>query len=631
MKRAYAVLQIKAVDEGARKFSGVASTVGTDRMGDIVEPKGAQFKLPLPLLWQHDSRDPIGWVTRAKVTNDGIEIEGEIAKIEEPGRLQDRLTEAWQYIKNKLVRGLSIGFNALESARIEGTYGIHFTAWEWLELSAVTIPANQEATITAIKSLAAPGRQPPGVPGNRSRKEATMKTLQELIEERAQKAARLAELSDLVKRGEKRNYTDDEAGEVDTLLAEIEQLDGDIRTKRIEAAQLMTAKGVDGSSAAAASVSRGPTILIRKQDPDDKFKGQAFTRRAIAKALAWLSNGEFTAGQIAEHRWGKSNPQLVEWIKGDVSAATAGDAAWAGRLVAPDGRFAGDFIEYLKSKTVYDQLALREVPANVTIKGQDGIGSAGWVGQAHAIPVSEQGFTTINLTPLKVAGIAVLANEIIRDSSPSAEMLVRDGLVTAIADAIDSTFLSDDPADAGVSPAGLLAALAAISSTGTDGIALRRDIAALYAPFLTAKNASGLNLVMTTTLAKSISLMVNALGQTEFPGITADGGTLLGDRTVTGDHVPAGAMILLKPSDIWRIGDGGVTVSISQDATLEMETEPAMEGATPTGPTGKMVSMFQTESTAFKVVRPINFQKRRTTAVQWIDDAAYAPTPAETT
>jgi hypothetical protein len=33
--------------------------------------------------------------------------------------------------------------------------------------------------------------------------------------------------------------------------------------------------------------------------------------------------------------------------------------------------------------------------------------------------------------------------------------------------------------------------------------------------------------------------------------------------------------------------------------------------------------MFQTESTAIKVVRAINFAKRRSHAVQYIDDAAY--------
>jgi HK97 family phage prohead protease len=152
MNRAYSTLEIKAVDGEKRTFTGIATTPTTDRMGDVVEPKGAQFKLPIPLLWQHDARQPIGWVTAAKVTDKGIEIVGEIADVPEEGELKTRLATAWQSIKAKLVRGLSIGFNAIEHTHIDGTYGLRFLKWEWLELSAVTIPANSDCSINAIKS-----------------------------------------------------------------------------------------------------------------------------------------------------------------------------------------------------------------------------------------------------------------------------------------------------------------------------------------------------------------------------------------------------------------------------------------------------------------------------------------------
>ena len=51
--RAYSTIDIKAMNEdnGKRTFSGIASTPSTDRMGDIVEPKGMEIKLPTPLLW----------------------------------------------------------------------------------------------------------------------------------------------------------------------------------------------------------------------------------------------------------------------------------------------------------------------------------------------------------------------------------------------------------------------------------------------------------------------------------------------------------------------------------------------------------------------------------------------------
>lgn len=152
-QRGYSLLEMKSIDEDSRTIVGLATTPTADRVGDIVEPKGAEFKLPIPLLWQHDHHQPIGHVTAAKVTAKGIEITAKFAKVEEEGALKSRLDEAWQSVKAGLVRGLSIGFKPLETARIEESYGIRFIKWLWLELSAVTIPANGDCSIQAIKSM----------------------------------------------------------------------------------------------------------------------------------------------------------------------------------------------------------------------------------------------------------------------------------------------------------------------------------------------------------------------------------------------------------------------------------------------------------------------------------------------
>ncbi|MND23232.1 Caudovirus prohead protease [compost metagenome] len=155
MKQAYSLLEIKAVDEEQWVLEGIATTPTPDRVDDVVEPKGAQFTLPVPFLWQHDKRQPIGQVTEANVTDAGIQVKIQLTKPDqvESETLKVRLQEAWDSIKTGLVRGLSIGFRGLEVADIQGTWGYKFIKWDWYELSAVTIPANQEATITGIKSL----------------------------------------------------------------------------------------------------------------------------------------------------------------------------------------------------------------------------------------------------------------------------------------------------------------------------------------------------------------------------------------------------------------------------------------------------------------------------------------------
>jgi HK97 family phage prohead protease len=182
LERAYSILTItKASDDGdERLITGLATTPTVDRGEDIVEPEGAVFKLPIPLLWQHRSDSPIGHVIKAKVTKAGIEMTARIAK----GGLLQYIDEAWTLIKAELVRGLSIGFSPIEHSQIDGTWGRRFTKWEWLELSAVTIPMNAEASISTIKSIDQALQRragcvylsdPPGLSGNTrvNRKELT--------------------------------------------------------------------------------------------------------------------------------------------------------------------------------------------------------------------------------------------------------------------------------------------------------------------------------------------------------------------------------------------------------------------------------------------------------------------------
>lgn len=155
MDRAYSILHVKSVKEedGFVRITGVASTPAVDKMGDIVEPLGARFKTPMPLLWQHDHSKPVGSVTFAEPTAKGIPFQAELPRIAETGTLKDRVDEAIQSMKYGLVTAVSIGFSAVEG-KVERlkTGGLRFIEWSWHELSLVTIPANGQAVITAIKS-----------------------------------------------------------------------------------------------------------------------------------------------------------------------------------------------------------------------------------------------------------------------------------------------------------------------------------------------------------------------------------------------------------------------------------------------------------------------------------------------
>lgn len=151
MNRAFVDLEIKALNEEQRTLEGWASTIDEDRMGDIVMPRGASYKLPMPFLLDHDHKQVVGEVNRVEVTDKGIKFWAQIKKIGEEGEAKALCDKAWSYIKNGLRRAVSIGFLPKEFEALPNG-GLKFTSWDWYELSAVGVPAQANATIDGFKS-----------------------------------------------------------------------------------------------------------------------------------------------------------------------------------------------------------------------------------------------------------------------------------------------------------------------------------------------------------------------------------------------------------------------------------------------------------------------------------------------
>lgn len=441
------------------------------------------------------------------------------------------------------------------------------------------------------------------------------------------RAAKMARLEEIPTKSFEAGRSMDEAEteEFDTTEAEIKQIDEEL--VRLNKLQKMLAgnarpietdtKGIDKGL----GKSKGPTILTKPKDAEEKFEGQFFTRKIIAQAEGRILG--IHPAYVAEKRWGKSNPTLIQVLKSDIAGGGTGSGEWGAELVGIDNRFTGDFIKFLYAKTVYNQLPLRAIPANVAIKGQDGAATGYWVGESKAIPMSKPDFSNVELTNLKVAAITTLSKELIKYSDPSAEMLVRDSLVQACAQRIDTTFISNSAAVAGSTPAGILNNIPSKLSAGTDTTGVLNDIKELRYAFINAKNSGGLWWVMNPSLASSLSLMRNALGQKEFTEINQDGGRLEGDPVAVGDNVNANYLVLVKPSDIFKIEGNSIEVSVSEHATIEQADNPAGASDAPADQTQGIVGMFQTESMAIKAVLPINFARRRTASVAWIADADY--------
>lgn len=154
LNKAYSLLNVKAVDDEKRVITGIATTPNADREFDVVEPLGAKFKIPMPLLLYHNGQKPVGTVDFAQPTKDGIPFRASLPNVVEPGIVQDRVNEAWHSLKYKLLGAVSIGFRPLPGgAEMLKTGGIHYKSWEWFELTLCSIPMNPDAVVQSFKSM----------------------------------------------------------------------------------------------------------------------------------------------------------------------------------------------------------------------------------------------------------------------------------------------------------------------------------------------------------------------------------------------------------------------------------------------------------------------------------------------
>ena len=637
---------------------GTATTPTPDRLGDVIDPMGVTFAPDLPLLWQHKTDKPVGRVRFSEPTETGIEFEAQIQKSEgvQSATLRDRLDEAWESVKLGLVKAVSIGFKSIEHEFMKKSDGILFKKIETLELSLVTIPAQSEATITQIKSIDSPliaasgimikdceRPTPPGVTGHPKKVIPKAKPMAKTIKERiaafeASRAAKTARMEELMSKAGDELATLDQAEseEYDAADGEVKEIDKHlVRLNVLEKTNREQAKPIDAEVENKSSVN-GERVRVSVVKPDLP-PGTAFTRYAMA--LAASKGNRWEAIEIAK-KWKDQTPEVSLVLEHDipvmmrtaVSEGTTTASTWAAPLIAYN-IMASEFINYLRPATIIGNIpGLRRVPFNIQMPRATAGTSVGWVGESAPKPVSSMAFDTVTLRWAKAAGIVVLTDELVRFSNPSAEAVVRADLVAAMAQFLDRQFV--DPAVAAVtnvSPASITNGVTPVTPTGTTAAAFRADIKTLFATFLAANlSTTGGVWIMTQSQALSLAIMQNSLGQQVFPTMTSTntGGTLLGYPVVASENIPSTTgsptegypIIFAIAPEILLADDGQVIIDASNQASVQMDTAP---DSPPTSSTS-LVSLWQMNFTALRAERWINWLKRRTTAVAFIQYAHYS-------
>ena len=156
------VAHLRAMDEMTRTIDVVASTESLDSHGTIVEAKWdlSRFAANPVVLWAHNAglgtpEPPIGYASDVNVVNG--ELRAKVTFVSaEASQLAERV---WQGVKQKSIRGLSVGFRSggqrVEKRAVGGVEKdvVVLTNNSLYEISFVPVPSNSDA-LAQVRSRA---------------------------------------------------------------------------------------------------------------------------------------------------------------------------------------------------------------------------------------------------------------------------------------------------------------------------------------------------------------------------------------------------------------------------------------------------------------------------------------------
>ena len=624
-------------------YDFVLSDPSRDRVGDKIEQSGWELRnfLKNPVaLFNHNQDAPIGVWENVRVESGKL-----LARLALAARgTSARIDEIRSLVEQGILKAVSVGFKPLEAEPIKGG-GLHFKRQELLEASVVSIPALPSALAlaksldisnetlaevfgkAAVETEAASGK--PAVSPTPIRKGSAMS---ESIAKRVEDTqARLVAYQDELK-----NHLDAIGDEPDddanTITKELNE--------RIETTQetLKNLKDAEQRLAVVATPVVTEEKSLRKPFalPAPKVEPVDYVFRAMTvKVVNHCTPGESYEGTLKRLYGEDVTTKAVSDIivqKAAVAPADTATTAWAGALVQTA---IGDFFELLMPQSVYPGLSAKggrfgfgrngtiSLPtrdATPTIAGS-------FVGEGAPIPVRKAGFSSITLTPKKMAVITTMTREITERSTPAIEGLLRNAIQEDTAVAIDSVLLDANAATT-IRPAGLRNGITTAAGTAGGGIAaVVADLKGMLGTLTTNTNGNLRNItfLMNPAQALALSLTQNAGGDFPFAQEISQN-RFQGYSVIQSTTVPSGVVIAIDAADFFSATGDDPRFDVSDQATLHMEdTTPLAIGTAgaPNTVAAPVRSLFQTDSMALRMILPMNWAMRRTgvlverTAVTW--------------
>lgn len=325
-----------------------------------------------------------------------------------------------------------------------------------------------------------------------------------LHEIRQKKAAKVAEARTLLNtaEGENRSLNAAEQAAFDGLKTAITDLEGqEQRAQFVEDAERRTAG-----------------------EPVDKSRTDLEGRISIVEAIAAHAENRSLTGALAEYNADQKRQGVQAkgvLIPQSLFEKRAAQTTTTAAGIVPEDFRADQFVGLLRNSMVVQSLGARVLPnlrGDVTIPRQATTSTAQWLAEGDALTDSGMTFNSIGLKPKHVGAITELSRQLLQQSNPSIEALVRDDFINVVSLAIDKALIHGD----GVKePEGLLTA-----ATGTGTLATLS-----WATVLTVLQGLALKNIMPNawlTHPKVATILRKTLREAGLPGYLLDNGQLAG-------------------------------------------------------------------------------------------------------
>lgn len=336
---------------------------------------------------------------------------------------------------------------------------------------------------------------------------------------REAKAAKVAEARALVAKaeGEKRSLSSDETATFDTLKADIERLEGDESraTFLADAERRMSGQRVEGTADRPFEELRDRVSLV------NVIRSQVEGRQVAGAEAEYHAEAERRSGR-------KAQGILVPFnlLEKRVNTTTS-----AGQIVPTDHRPA-DYIQPFRNRLLTRQLGVRVLSGlsgDVSIPKHGSSVTSGWVAEGSALSTSDMTFGSVGLTPKHVGALSEMSRQLIQQSSPDIEQLLRDDMAAVLAQAIDAATIDGGGTN---EPTGVLsttgiqtASLATLSWAGILAMLEKLELV----------NASAANWL---TSPQAATKLKSTLKESGLPGYLLEGGRMADLPAYSTNQVP---------------------------------------------------------------------------------------------